>query len=78
MNSGASRWGQHCEVGVCRCDAAGAAYDPAEYLDICAKVWRECVATVLLLFVQVLREAGTLLMQREIPEDVNLQAAQVP
>jgi hypothetical protein len=27
--------------------------------------------------VQLLREAGTLLMQREVPEDVNLQAAQV-
>lgn len=32
---------------------------------------------MLLFWMQLLRQAGTLLMQREVPESVNLHAAQV-
>ena len=40
----------------------------------------QCLCEIVYLFVltQLLRQAGTLLMQREVPDDVNLQAAQVP
>ena len=38
---------------------------------------KPCAAMASIVLVQLLRGAGTLLMQREIPEDVNLQAAQV-
>ena len=51
--------------------------DSAKYADARAKKGKPCAAMALLVLVQLLQGAGTLLMQREIPEDVNLQAAQV-
>ena len=44
---GVSRWCQHCEVGVCRPDTAGAACDSAKYADACASICKTCAATAL-------------------------------